>query len=242
MERLQKIIAGSGIASRRKAEKLILEGKVSVNGKVVTELGTKANYNDEIKVDGQIIKKEEPVVFLFNKPKNVISSCKDDKGRETVLDYVKEPYRLYPLGRLDYDSSGLLLLTNDGDLTQKILHPKYEIEKTYEVTINSIINNAIVKDIEKGVRIEDYISSPCEIIIKNVNENKKITHLTITIHEGKNREIRKMFKTKGIDVTKLHRIKEANISLGDLKNGEYRRLKPYELSKLKKYLDNSDGK
>lgn len=237
MERLQKIIAGSGIASRRKAEELILAGKVSVNGKVVKELGTKANYSDNIKVNGVKLKREESVVFLFNKPKNVISSCKDDKGRKTVLDFIDEPYRLYPLGRLDFDSSGLLLLTNDGALTQKILHPKFEVEKTYEVTLNKIITKEQIVRIQNGVRIENYVSAPCKIKVKNTNENKNTTHLTITIHEGRNREIRKMFKTQGIEVIKLHRIKEANISLGDLKNGEYRRLKPFEYSKLKKYLD-----
>lgn len=237
---MQKIIAGSGIASRRKAEELILAGKVSVNGKIVKELGTKASYSDIIKVDGKQIKREESVVFIFNKPKNVISSCKDDKGRETVLDYVKEPYRLYPLGRLDFDSSGLLLLTNDGALTQKILHPKFEVEKTYDVTINRILNKETIVRLQNGVKIDDYISAPCKIKLKNINENKNISHLNITIHEGKNREIRKMFKTQGIDVIKLHRIKEANISIGDLKSGEYRRLKPYELTKLKKYLDDSN--
>lgn len=237
MERLQKIIAGSGVSSRRKAEELIKLGKVTVNGKVVKELGTKANYSDDIKVNGISLKKEESVVFLFNKPKNVICSCKDDRGRVTVLDYIKEPYRLYPLGRLDYDSSGLLLLTNDGSLTHKILHPKYEVEKTYDVTVNRVLSKDVVVRIEKGVKIENYVSSPCKIKVKNTNENKNITHLTITIHEGKNREIRKMFKTQGIDVLKLHRIKEANISLGELKSGEYRRLKPFEIVKLKKYLD-----
>lgn len=237
MERLQKIIAGSGIASRRKAEELILAGKVSVNGKVVKELGTKANYSDDIRVDGNKLKREESVVFLFNKPKNVISSCKDDKGRKTVLDFIDEPYRLYPLGRLDYDSSGLLLLTNDGALTQKILHPKFEVEKTYDVTVNKIITKEQIIRIQNGVRIENYVSAPCKIKIKNTNENKNTTHLTITIHEGRNREVRKMFQTQGMEVIKLHRIKEANISLGDLKNGEYRRLKPFEYSKLKKYLD-----
>ena len=125
MERLQKIIAESGICSRRKAEELIVAGKVFVNGKKVTELGTKASFEDDIKVNGQSLKKEETVVYVFNKPKNVISSTKDEKDRPTVLDYIDEPYRLYPLGRLDFDSSGLLLLTNDGALTQKILHTKY---------------------------------------------------------------------------------------------------------------------
>ena len=211
-----------------------------MNGKKIKELGSKANYSDDIKVDGKSIKKEESVVFLFNKPKNVISSCKDDKGRKTVLDFIDEPYRLYPLGRLDFDSSGLLLLTNDGSLTQKILHPKFEVEKTYDVTINKVISKDTVIKLQNGVKIENYISAPCKIKVKNTNENKNTSHLTITIHEGRNREIRKMFKTQGIEVIKLHRIKEANISLGDLKNGEYRRLKPYELTKLKKYLDGNN--
>ena len=211
-----------------------------MNGKKIKELGSKANYSDDIKVDGKSIKKEEAVVFLFNKPKNVISSCKDDKGRKTVLDFIDEPYRLYPLGRLDFDSSGLLLLTNDGSLTQKILHPKFEVEKTYDVTINKVISKDTVIKLQNGVKIENYISAPCKIKVKNTNENKNTSHLTITIHEGRNREIRKMFKTQGIEVIKLHRIKEANISLGDLKNGEYRRLKPYELTKLKKYLDGNN--
>lgn len=218
-----------------------MAGKVSVNGKIVKELGTKANYSDDIRVEGKALKKEEAVVFLFNKPKNVISSCKDDKGRKTVLDFIDEPYRLYPLGRLDYDSSGLLLLTNDGTLTQKILHPKFEVEKTYDVTVNAAVTKDVIAKLQNGVRIENYTSAPCKIKLKNINENKNTSHLTITIHEGKNREIRKMFKTQGIEVIKLHRIKEANISLGDLKNGEYRRLKPYELTKLKKYLDGDNS-
>ena len=145
MERLQKIIAASGICSRRKAEQLILDGNVSVNGKIITTLGYKANFSDTILVNGKALKQEEKVVFLFNKPKFVISSTKDEKGRETVLDYIDEPFRLYPLGRLDYDSTGLLLLTNDGALTQSILHPKFEIEKVYEVTINKILTIDIIK-------------------------------------------------------------------------------------------------
>ena len=189
MERLQKIIAASGICSRRKAEQLILDGNVSVNGKVITELGYKATFSDNILVNGKALKKEEKVVYLFNKPKNVISSTKDEKGRETVLDYIDEPFRLYPLGRLDYDSTGLLLLTNDGALTQSILHPKFEIEKVYEVTINKILTIDIIKKLEKGVKIDNYKSAPCKIKVKARNENKNTMHLLVTIHEGKNREI-----------------------------------------------------
>ena len=240
MERLQKIIAASGICSRRKAEQLILDGNVSVNGKIITTLGYKANFSDTILVNGKALKQEEKVVFLFNKPKFVISSTKDEKGRETVLDYIDEPFRLYPLGRLDYDSTGLLLLTNDGALTQSILHPKFEIEKVYEVTINKILTIDIIKRLEKGVRIENYKSAPCKIKVKTRNNNKNTMHLLVTIHEGKNREIRKLFGTVQADVTRLNRIKEANIELGNLRQGEYRKLKPIEVVKLKKYLDNPD--
>ena len=237
MERLQKIIAESGICSRRKAEELIVAGKVFVNGKKVTELGTKASFEDDIKVNGQSLKKEETVVYVFNKPKNVISSTKDEKDRPTVLDYIDEPYRLYPLGRLDFDSSGLLLLTNDGALTQKILHPKYEVEKTYEVTVNKIIDKEKIIKLQNGVKIDNYITAPAKIELKRINENKKTSFLIVKIHEGHNREIRKMFKTVGMEVIRLNRIKEANIELGNLRPGEYRKLKPIELTKLKKYLD-----
>ena len=183
------------------------------------------------------MKKEEKVTFVFNKPKNVISSVSDDKGRETVIDYIDEPYRLYPLGRLDYDSTGLLLLTNDGELTQSILHPKYNVEKVYEVTINKILFIEDIKRLEKGVRIENYKSAPCKIKVKEKNTNKNTMHLLVTIHEGKNREIRKLFKTAHAEVIRLNRIKEANIELGNLRQGEYRKLKPVEVVKLKKLLN-----
>ena len=230
-------MAASGVASRRKAEELISDGKVSVNGEVITELGFKANYEDDIRVNGKPIKKEEKVVYLFNKPKNVISSCADEKGRETVLDYIIEPYRLYPLGRLDYDSSGLLLITNDGSLTQKILHPKYEVKKTYEVTVNKILDKETIVRLQDGVIVDGRRTAPCKIKLKKINENKNTSFVEMTIHEGRNREIRKMFNTQGAEVIKLHRIKEANITLGDLRPGEYRKLKPFELVQLKKYLD-----
>ena len=241
MERIQKIIANSGICSRRKAEGLILAGKVKVNGEVITELGYKANYTDDIKVNDKPINKEEKVVYLLNKPKNVISSASDDKGRTTVVDLIESKYRLYPLGRLDYDSSGLILLSNDGELMQKLIHPKYEVEKVYEVTIDGIINKEAIEKLENGVRIENYTSANAKVKLIRTNTNKYTSFLEVTIHEGKNREIRKMFKAVGFNVIKLHRIKEANIELGNLKSGEYRLLKPFEIKKLKAYLDRSDN-
>ena len=241
MERLQKIIAASGYCSRRKAEELILARRVSVNGVLVDTLGTKADENDEIAIDGKVISKsEEKVVYLLNKPKNVISSASDDRGRKTVVDLIDSRYRLYPLGRLDYDSSGLLLLSNDGELMQKLIHPKYEVEKTYEVTIDGFISEKQIETIEKGVKIEDYVSAPAKVNLISYNDKKPSSFLEVTIHEGKNREIRKMFEAVGFTVTKLHRIKEATIELGDLKSGEYRRLKPFEIKKLRSYLDRND--
>ena len=199
-------------------------------------LGFKANYSDEIRINNELINKEEKVVYLLNKPKNVISASSDDRGRICVTDLIDSNYRLYPMGRLDYDSSGLILLSNDGELMQKLTHPKNEVDKTYEVTIDGLIKDDEIKKLEKGVRIENYISAPATIKLIKRNSNKYTSQLLVTIHEGKNREIRKMFLTQGYHVTRLHRIKEANIELGNLRPGEYRRLKPYELVQLKKYL------
>ncbi|MBQ6560703.1 MAG: rRNA pseudouridine synthase [Erysipelotrichaceae bacterium] len=237
MERLQKIIADSGICSRRKAEELIRQGKVIVNGKTVTELGFKADPNDEIEVDGQLLRREEKVVFLLNKPKNVISSVSDDRGRTTVLDLVESPYRLYPIGRLDYGSSGLLLLTNDGELMKEIIHPRYEIDKTYKVVINGLISKEEIEKLEAGVMIDGRMTAPCTVKLLHRNENKKNSELEMVIHEGRNRQIRKMMESIGYEVTKLHRTREACIELGDLRAGEYRQLKPHEIKKLKAYLN-----
>lgn len=180
------------------------------------------------------------MVYLLNKPKNIISSSKDDKDRKTIVDLIDSPYRLFPLGRLDYDSSGLILLSNDGELMQKLIHPKYEVEKVYEVTIDGVIDKNTIEKLEKGVKIEDYVSGKAKVKLIRINENRYTSFLEVTIHEGKNREIRKMFKAVGFNVIKLHRIKEATIQLGDLKSGEYRRLKPFELKKLNAYLDHRD--
>jgi len=242
VERLQKIIAGSGYCSRRKAEELIKEGRVSVNGNIITELGFKADCNDEILLDGVPLKKaEEKVVYLLNKPKNVISSASDDRGRKTVTDLVDSPYRLFPLGRLDYDTSGLILLSNDGELMQKLIHPRYEVEKTYEALVDSLINEEQLRLLESGVRIDDYVSAPAKIRLLSENPEKNTSLLEVKIHEGKNREVRKMFEAIGSRVLRLHRTEEAGIRLGNLKSGEYRRLKPHELRKLHALLDRRDA-
>jgi 23S rRNA pseudouridine2605 synthase len=240
VERLQKIIAGSGYCSRRKAEELILQGKVKVNGQLVTQLGFKADEKDEIEIDGVVLAREEKVVILLNKPKNVISSASDDRGRKTVVDLVDSPYRLYPMGRLDYDSSGLILLSNDGELMQKLIHPSFEVEKTYLADIDGMITGEEIVRLEKGVKVEDYVTAPAKIRLLKSDDRHKTSRLEVIIHEGKNREIRKMFETLGYKVGRLHRIKEATVELGDLKSGEYRRLKPYEVKKLRHYLDRND--
>ncbi|MGN1053817.1 MAG: pseudouridine synthase [Erysipelotrichaceae bacterium] len=240
MERLQKVIAQCGVASRRKAEELILSGRVKVDDVVVDTLGFKVSCDSVIKVDDNVINKEEKVVYIINKPKNIISSVKDEKGRDTVIDLVDSPYRLFPVGRLDFDSSGLLILTNDGELTNMIIHPRYKIPKVYEVTINGLITPDEIKILENGVRVDDYVTSKARIVLVSSNNNKKTSHMTMTIFEGHNRQIRKMFETLGYTVTRLHRIKEANIEIGNLKPGAYRRLKPFEVVSLKRYLNNGE--
>ncbi|MBR2808736.1 MAG: rRNA pseudouridine synthase [Erysipelotrichaceae bacterium] len=237
MERLQKIIANSGICSRRKAEELIIAGKVKVNGVVVDTLGFKADPNDDIEVNGQKIAREEKVYFLINKPKNIISSVKDDRGRTTVIDLVDTDKRIFPVGRLDFDSSGLMLLTNDGELTNMMLHPSFEIEKTYEVTISGQITEEEVATLRKGVVIDGIKTSRAKVTLLRYNANKNISFLTVTIHEGRNRQVRKMFETLNYEVTRLNRIKEGPLTLGTLQPGQYRKLKPVEVKSLKKYLE-----
>ena len=185
-------------------------------------------------------KKEEKVVYLLNKPRNVISSVSDDRGRKTVVDLIDSPYRLFPMGRLDYDTSGLLLLSNDGELMQKLIHPRYEVEKTYEALVDSLISEEQIRKLESGVRIDDYTTAPAQIRLIKTNPEKNTSLVEVKIHEGKNREVRKMFEAVGSRVIRLHRTKEACIELGNLKSGEYRRLKPHELKKLHALLDRRD--
>lgn len=161
---------------------------------------------------------------------------KDDRGRKTVIDLLDVKERVYPLGRLDFDSSGLLILSNDGELMQKMIHPSFEITKVYEVTIDKLISDDEIRKLEAGVRIDDYVSAPCTIKLIRKNENKKISFLEVSIHEGKNREIRKMFETVRAKVTRLHRIEEAGIALGKLRSGEYRELRVKEVADLKRRL------
>ena len=232
--RLQKYIAKSGVASRRKAEELILEGKIQVNGKTITELGTKVNpEKDIVTYNRRKLKTEEEFVYiLLNKPIGYVTTVKDQFGRDSVLDLVKIKEHLVPVGRLDMYTSGALILTNDGDFVYKVTHPKHEIEKTYTVTIKGIVKNEEVEMLRKGVKIEDYTTKPAKAKILKTDEEKNISRLEITIHEGKNRQVRKMCETVGHKVLALHRSKIAGIGVKDIPLGKWRFMKEKEIRKI----------
>lgn len=232
--RLQKYLANSGVASRRKCEELILEGKVSVNDKVVTELGTKIEPSvDKVTFCGKVVKNnEENVYILLNKPIGYVTTAKDQFDRDTVLDLVKVNKRIVPVGRLDMYTSGALILTNDGEFVYKVTHPKHEITKTYTVTLKGIISNEAVENLKKGVKIEDYVTRPAKVKILKTDEEKNISRLEITIHEGKNRQVRKMCEAVGSKVLALHRSKIGNLGVKDLKIGNWRYLKDEEVKSI----------
>ena len=213
--RLQKYLADAGIASRRKAEELIKQGKVYVNG---NELGTKVTPNvDEIRYEGKKVEIEEKYIYiLLNKPIGYVTTVKDQFNRDSVMDLVKIRKRLVPVGRLDMYTSGALILTNDGEFVYKVTHPKHEIEKTYTVTIKGIIKKEEVKNLEIGVDIGEYITKPAKVKILKTDEEKNISRLEITIHEGKNRQVRKMCEAIGHSVLALHRSKIAGIGVKDI--------------------------
>ena len=216
--RLQKYLADAGIASRRKAEELIKQGKVYVNGKIVNELGTKVTPNvDEIRYEGKKGEIEEKYIYiLLNKPIGYVTTVKDQFNRDSVMDLVKIRKRLVPVGRLDMYTSGALILTNDGEFVYKVTHPKHEIEKTYTVTIKGKIKKEEVKNLEIGVDIGEYITKPAKVKILKTDEEKNISRLEITIHEGKNRQVRKMCEAIGHSVLALHRSKIAGIGVKDI--------------------------
>ncbi|WAA13802.1 pseudouridine synthase [Fervidibacillus halotolerans] len=234
MERLQKVIARAGIASRRKAEQLILGGKVTVNGQIVTELGTKVSSKDIIEVEGIKVEKEEPVYFLLYKPRGVLSTVSDDKGRKTVIDFFPElDYRIFPVGRLDFDTSGLILLTNDGDLANKLMHPKFEMDKTYIAKVKGIPSRRDLKKLQNGIQLEDGVTAPAKVKFRSGDRKKGTAIIEITIHEGRNRQVRRMFDAIGYPVLKLKRERYAFLTLDGLAPGEYRPLSPHEVKQLK---------
>ena len=232
--RLQKYMAEAGISSRRKAEELILEGKVKVNGKIVDELGIKIVPNkDIVEYNGKkVVLEKEDVYILLNKPIGYVTTVKDQFNRDSILDLVKTNKRIVPVGRLDMYTSGAIILTNDGDFVYKVTHPKHEIEKTYTVTIKGIVKNNEVEELKKGVKIEDYITKPAKVKILKTDEEKNISRLEITIHEGKNRQVRKMCEAIGHKVLALHRSKIAGIGVKDLELGKWRYLTKNEVRKI----------
>lgn len=235
-ERLQKYLANNGIAARRKCEEYILSGRVKVNGQVVTKLGIKINSEkDIIEFDGKKVEKvEKHVYILLNKPIGYVTTVKDQFDRPTVLDLVKIKEKILPVGRLDMYTSGALILTNDGEFINKITHPKNEVEKTYTVTVKGIIKQEDVQKLENGVEIEDYISGKAKVKILKTDEEKNFSRVQITIHEGKNREVRKMCEAIGKKVLALHRRKIANLDVKNLKIGQWRYLTDSEVSNLLK--------
>ena len=232
-ERLQKYMASCGVASRRKCEEIITQGLVKVNGVVVTELGVKVNPDkDKVEYDGTVLSTEENKVYIMlNKPEGYISSVKDEKDRKTVIDIVKVKERIYPIGRLDYDSCGLLLLTNDGEAYNKIIHPREEIVKKYIVVVKGEFTEKDKKAFESGIDIGGYVTAPATV--KVISFEKGVSTIEVGIHEGKNRQIRRMCAAVNHEVLSLKRISVGDIKLGYLKRGEWRHLKDNELKYIK---------
>ncbi|MEC5422421.1 pseudouridine synthase [Virgibacillus sp. C22-A2] len=233
-ERLQKVIAQSGITSRRKAEQLILEGKVKVNDRVVTEMGTKVNRDDKIEVNGVQLEKELLVYYMLYKPRGVISSLSDEKGRKVVTDLLGEvPERIFPVGRLDYDTSGILLLTNDGEFANLLMHPKYGVDKVYVAKIKGIPNKIELAQLKKGVKSDKDNLKAVGYTVLSVDKQKNTMILEITLREGKNRHVRRMMEQLGYPVMKLMREKYGTLTLQGLQPGNYRPLTPHEIKQMR---------
>lgn len=236
MERLQKAMANAGVASRRASEKLIASGHVKVNGQTVTELGTKVGPHDEVEVDGVPIHQEQHVYYLLNKPRGVISSAHDEKGRKTVVDMLHEAEveeRIYPVGRLDYDTTGILLLTNDGDLANKLMHPRFEVAKTYIAKVKGLVKNEDLKQLRLGIHLDGRKTKPAKTKLKETDREKKTSIVQLTIHEGRYHQVKRMLEAVGHPVLKLHRETYGFLNLQGLQSGEFRALRPEEVRKLK---------
>jgi 23S rRNA pseudouridine2605 synthase len=233
-ERLQKVLANAGVASRRKCEEIIAAGRVEVNDELVTTLGVKVDpINDIIKVDGREINRQNKIYLLMNKPKGVITSASDPEGRKVVTDYIhgiKE--RLYPVGRLDYDTEGLLLLTNDGDFAHLLTHPKHHVPKTYHATVKGVPHGNLLEKLKSGVQLDDGLTAPAEVDYFDVNPVKNESTVAITIYEGRNRQVRRMFEAISFPVIRLKRIMFGPLFLTGVPRGKYRYLTPKEVQSL----------
>lgn len=234
MERLQKVLAQAGVASRRKCEELILSGQVEVNGEQVLTLGTKVDpATDEIKVNGKKIHSESKVYVMLNKPKGVITSANDPQGRKIVADFLPGiKQRIYPVGRLDYDTEGLLLLTNDGEFANLLTHPKHHVPKTYLATVNGVPHGDKLESLQRGVNLEDGMTAPAEVDYHDVDMDKNVATIKITIHEGRNRQVRRMFEAIGHKVVRLKRVRFGELGLEGLPRGKYRHLSEKEINEL----------
>lgn len=233
MERLQKVIANLGYCSRRKAEELIVSGKVMVNGEKVLELGTKVSKNDVIEVEGVTLERNfNYEYYLLNKPRGVITAVLDDKGRKTVVDFIDTNERIYPVGRLDYDTTGVLLLTNDGVLANSLMHPSSKIDKVYIAKVEGILTGYDVKRLRSGIVIDGYRTSRCHVKVKSVDKKKNRCIVEIVIHEGRNHQVKKMIEAVGKKVLKLKRERYAILDVSGLNAGDYRRLTNKEVAVL----------
>ncbi len=232
MIRLQKAIADSGFCSRRKAEEFISQGKVYVNGNKITLLGTKVNEKDEIIVDGNILAKQDKEYYIFYKPRGVVCTTKDDKGRKTVVDFFNSNKRLYPIGRLDYDTTGLLLMTNDGEFANLMMHPKSKIEKLYIAKLEGILTGFEIKTIKKGIIIDGIKCIPDRVKLKSIDKKSNTCIVEIIVHEGKNHEIKRIFESVGHTVLKLKRESYGFLDLSGLSSGKSRKLTTKEVQKM----------
>lgn len=233
MERLQKVIANLGYCSRRKAEELIQEGKVKVDGKIVYELGTKVKGNERIEVENNILDNNKNYeYYLLNKPRGVVSTTKDEHNRKCVVDLINTSTRIYPVGRLDYDTTGLILLTNDGVLANKLMHPSTKIDKTYIAKVDGIVTGYAIKRLRNGIVIDGKKTSRALVKLKSVDKKTEKSIVEITIHEGRNHQVKKMFEALGYNVIKLRREEYAIFNIKELKTGEYRKLSNKEIAIL----------
>lgn len=232
MERLQKVIASTGYCSRRKAEELILNGKVSVNGKKIIELGTKVEHSDIISINGIMLKREEKEYIILNKPRGVVTTTSDEHNRKTVMDLIETDKRLYPVGRLDYDTTGILLLTNDGELANLLMHPKNKIDKVYIAKVRGFLPKEEQSKLARGVVIDGIKTAPAKIRVRKYDKKTNTSIVEVTIHEGRNHQVKNMFSAIGHDTLKLKRERIAFLDLSNLKSGEYRYLNAKEVKKL----------
>ena len=234
--RLQKYMAECGVASRRRAEEMIRQGKVTVNGQVITEMGVQVENGDEVTVEGRLIRPEETKKYvIYHKPAGEVTTVSDPEGRLCVLDHFRDyPFRLYPVGRLDYDSEGLLLLTNDGALTERMLHPSHQVDKTYLARVTGAVSMDAVRRLRTGILLDDHKTAPAKVRI--IKEETFATAVLITIHEGRNRQVRRMFEEVGHRVLQLRRVQFGPLQLGDLPRGQWRELTEDEVRRLKASL------